>query len=77
MGHWMWVIGLMLLISSCATKWVKSGVTDLDLKRDRYECLQQASDYVILPLAAGPFAMRTVNGQLYEACMGARGYEKQ
>ncbi len=76
-----WVIGLPLLLSSCAGRltpvFVKPDVTDLEATRDRHQCIQRASDYMVLPTTLGGLGMTGVSRQVYIACMEARGYKKQ
>jgi len=76
-----WVSGLSLLLSSCAGRlipvFVKPDVTDVEATRDRHECMQRASDYMVAPTTLGGLGMTGVGKQVYTACMEARGYKKQ
>ena len=75
------VVCIALSVAGCATKslWYKDGGTRQEFNGDRYACLQESQQRVSSAYvgAYGGSAQNSVrtNGQLFDACMNARGWE--
>jgi len=74
-------IGLLIL-SGCATTtpmvWYKSGASQEEYSRDRYNCLREAQQPVtgsyVNRYAGESSGQIITNNQLYSACMNAKGW---
>ncbi len=75
----------ILLLTSCATgvssQWQKVGASEMDLKRDKYECSQQSrvgsvagTDETRVFFYGQNKLAQTEANRLYRMCMEARGW---
>lgn len=76
------IVLFVVVLGGCARyQWVKNGITQQQANQDHYACLQEAQQRVSNAQvnAYGGSAENVVitNWDLYNACMGARGYSYQ
>lgn len=83
-----WSVILVLSLFACAQAvWVKPGASQQDFSRDQYACLQSSQQQVSGTRAQFdgscncmrqmPFSETQPNAQLYNSCMGSKGWSLQ
>lgn len=64
-----------IFLGGCATGgWVKDGISQQEVNKDNYACLQEAQQRVTTVNQGTGSSTVTTNVALWEACLSARGY---